>query len=228
MSNKCCRGSENADTAANGGQFETAAEFFKTVSDPTRIRIFWLLCHGEECVTGLSGQLGLSSPAVSHHLRELRGCGLIASRREGKEVYYRIADCDTAAIMHEAVESIMKVACPDRASGRTNAETARAVHGYLVAHLHERITIEELAKSFHINPTTLKEAFKAEYGNSIAAHIREHRMERAAELLSEDGASVTETARRVGFVSQSRFSSAFAEKYGMNPSEYRKARQKNF
>ena len=49
--------------------FQTVAEIFKQLGDTTRIRIFWLLCHQEECVLTISDMLHMSSPAVSHHLR---------------------------------------------------------------------------------------------------------------------------------------------------------------
>lgn len=210
------------DIGVGAEQFSTAAEFFRMLSDPTRIKIFWILCHREECVIGLSELLGISSPALSHHLRILRECGLIDSRRDGKEVYYRIADSEIGMTMHTAVESIMEVACPVSRGGATSGETVRAVHDYLVEHLAERVTIEELSRMFHINPTTLKEAFKSEYGTSLAAHTKEHRMEKAAALLREGGLSISEIARMVGFESQSRFTSAFRETYGLLPSEYRR------
>jgi AraC-like DNA-binding protein len=203
------------------GQFGQAAEFFKMLGDETRIKIFWILCHSEECGVGLSERLGISSPAAAHHLRILRECGLIDSRRDGKEVYYRLADSETAVRMHSAVESIMEISCPSDSLGATSAETVRKVHDYLVEHLSERVTIEELSRMFHINATTLKEAFKTEYGTSLAAHIKEHRMEKAATLLRESGMSVAEIAKIVGFESRSRFTTAFRERYGVLPSEYR-------
>ena len=64
----------------------------RLLSDAGRVRIFWLLCHCEECVVNLAAMVGMSSPAASHHLRQLKDSGLIISRRIGKEVYYRAAD----------------------------------------------------------------------------------------------------------------------------------------
>lgn len=61
------------------------AEAMKQLGDPTRLRIFWLLCHTEECVIDIAALTGMSSPAVSHHLRILKSAGLLTSRREGKE-----------------------------------------------------------------------------------------------------------------------------------------------
>jgi DNA-binding transcriptional ArsR family regulator len=94
------------------GDFAPVADAFKQLSDPSRLRIFWLLCHGEECVINISALTEMSSPAVSHHLRLLKNAGLIASRREGKEVYYRAADSEAARILHEVIEKLMKIVCP--------------------------------------------------------------------------------------------------------------------
>lgn len=209
-------------TNINDDNFESAAEFFKLLGDGTRIKIFWILCHGEECGTRLAERLGITAPAAAHHLRVLRECGLIVPRRDGREVYYRLADSEMGRAMHAAVESVMEIACPESAGGVTVAETVRRVHDYLLDNLSERVTIEELSRKFHINPTTLKKAFKDEYGSSIAAHTKEHRMERAERLLREGGMSVAETARAVGFDSASRFTSAFKDKYGLSPAEYKR------
>ncbi len=92
--------------------FQIVADIFKMLGDTTRIRIFWLLCHCEECVINISAMLEMSSPAVSHHLRPLKNSGLIVSRREGKEVYYHAADTPQAQLLHEMIEQVMEIACP--------------------------------------------------------------------------------------------------------------------
>lgn len=92
--------------------FQTVAEVFKQLGDTTRIRIFWLLCHCEECVLNISALMKMSSPAVSHHLRPLKNSGLIISRREGKEVYYRAADTEESSLLHEMIEQVMEITCP--------------------------------------------------------------------------------------------------------------------
>jgi len=92
--------------------FQILAELFKQLGDGSRIRIFWLLCHCEECVTDISAVVQMSSPAVSHHLRQLKASGLIVSRRAGKEVYYKAADTARAQLLHEMIEKMMEVACP--------------------------------------------------------------------------------------------------------------------
>ena len=92
--------------------FQTVAGLMKQLGDPSRLRIFWILCHVEECVTDIAAMTEMTSPAVSHHLRILKTSGLIVSRREGKEMYYRAADSDIAQKLHHAVEEIMEISCP--------------------------------------------------------------------------------------------------------------------
>ncbi len=94
------------------GAFAAAADLFKLLGDSTRLRLFWLLCHCEECVLNLSVMMDMSSPALSHHLKLLKACGLIVSRREGKEVYYRAADTPQAEALHHMTEHAAEIACP--------------------------------------------------------------------------------------------------------------------
>lgn len=92
--------------------FQTVAEVFKQLGDTTRVRIFWLLCHCEECVLNISAMMKMSSPAVSHHLRALKSSGLLISRRDGKEVYYRAADTEQSRLLHQMIERVMEITCP--------------------------------------------------------------------------------------------------------------------
>lgn len=101
-------------------------------------------------------------------------------------------------------------------------ELIKKIHSKLIENLDKRITIEELAASYPINPSSVKKLFKAVYGNSIAAHIKEHRMEKAAFLLQKSGKSISEIAFLVGYDNQSKFSSEFKKIYNMLPSEYKK------
>lgn len=88
-------------------KFSAAAELFNQLGDKTRIRIFWLLCHTEECVINISALMDISSPAVSHHLRILRQCRLIAAERNGKEVYYRAAENEKTRLLRAVLEQIL-------------------------------------------------------------------------------------------------------------------------
>ena len=98
----------------------------------------------------------------------------------------------------------------------------REIHSQLLRHMERRITIEELSKQYLINPTTLKSVFKAVYGASLAAHIKEHRMEQAAKMLRETDMSIAAVAQAVGYESQSKFTAAFKNRFAALPTAYRK------
>lgn len=101
-------------------------------------------------------------------------------------------------------------------------EIVREIHDQLLQHIERRVTIEELSRQYLINPTTLKAAFKAVYGTSLAAHIKEHRIKQAAAMLLETDMSIAEIAQAVGYDSQSRFTAAFKAFFHVLPREYRK------
>lgn len=91
--------------------FQIVASIFKQLSDPTRVRIFWILCHCEECVVNISAMMDMSSPAVAHHLRLLKSSGLVETRREGKETYYKASQTKKAQSLHHMIEQMMDISC---------------------------------------------------------------------------------------------------------------------
>lgn len=93
--------------------FKTAAEIIGSLGDPTRLRIFWLLCHCEECVLNIAAMLDMSSPAVSHHLRILKDSKLVVSERKGKEVIYTAADSPITKLLHSMIEKVIEISCPE-------------------------------------------------------------------------------------------------------------------
>ncbi|MFD2079012.1 DNA-binding transcriptional regulator, ArsR family [Actinopolymorpha cephalotaxi] len=76
----------------NDEQVHLAAESFRLLSDPTRIRILWALLQGESSVACLAELADATPTAVSQHLAKLRLAGLVRGRREGTFVYYTAAD----------------------------------------------------------------------------------------------------------------------------------------
>lgn len=216
---------------AKGKNFESVGECFSLLSDPSRLKIFWLLCHVEDCVINIAYMIDMTTPAVSHHLKLLKSGGLIESTRAGKEVFYKAADTRECRVLHKMIEMILSITCPDF-GGEENPESKniypkehvekiKEVHDFLLDNLDKRLTIEELAKKFYINPTTLKSVFKSVYGVSIATHTNRHRMEKGAELLVSTEKSVAEIAGIVGYESQSKFTQAFKSIYDLSPTEYR-------
>jgi len=68
------------------------ADLFKAISDPTRIRMISVLAHTELCVGDLCLVMGMSQPAISHQLRVLRNLRIVSARKEGRHVFYKLAD----------------------------------------------------------------------------------------------------------------------------------------
>jgi len=94
--------------------FSRVADTFDLIRDATRVRILWLLCHTEECVVNIAAAVGMSSPAVSHHLRVLRQAGLLSHRKSGKEVYYTLSDTDEARQIHHIIDVVFHLNCKER------------------------------------------------------------------------------------------------------------------
>ena len=82
------------------------AELFKVFGDSTRIRILFVLFESEVCVCDLADLLGMTQSAVSHQLRILKNSRLIKSRREGKSVFYSLADAHVRTIIAQGLEHI--------------------------------------------------------------------------------------------------------------------------
>jgi DNA-binding transcriptional ArsR family regulator len=82
------------------------AQVFKSLADETRLRILWALEHQEMCVCDLAALLGLTESAVSHQLRLLRNLQLVANRREGVVLYYRLTDTHVSQLMEVTLEHL--------------------------------------------------------------------------------------------------------------------------
>ena len=63
-------------------------------------------------ISDIAAAMNMSDPAVSHHLKLLKKSGLITSRREGKEIYYKLADSETAQLLHHIIEEMFRITCP--------------------------------------------------------------------------------------------------------------------
>ena len=83
-----------------------AVDFFKAFADITRVRILCALWEKELCVCDISALLEMSQSAISHQLRFLKQTRLVKSRREGKSVFYSLADQHVQSIINCAFEHI--------------------------------------------------------------------------------------------------------------------------
>ena len=82
------------------------AELFKVFGDSTRIRILFVLLEAEVCVCDLAATLNMTQSAVSHQLRILKQSKLVKSRREGKSIFYSLADGHVKTIIDQGREHI--------------------------------------------------------------------------------------------------------------------------
>ena len=98
-------------------EFQNISLLLRQLGDGNRLRLFWILCHCEECVINLSAMMEMSSRSISHQLKQLRTNGLITSRRDGKEVYYRVSDHASAQMLRQFVEKLVGQTGPHADAG---------------------------------------------------------------------------------------------------------------
>ena len=82
------------------------SELFRIFGDSTRIRILYVLFEAEMCVCDIAALLGMTQSAISHQLRALKNARLVKSRREGKTVFYALADDHVKTIIDQGIEHV--------------------------------------------------------------------------------------------------------------------------
>ncbi len=95
-------------TLPEDGMLSRLAELFKVFGDETRIRILYVLFEAEVCVCDLAKLLGMTQSAVSHQLRILKQARLIKSRRDGKTVFYSVADEHVRTLLRQGTEHLLE------------------------------------------------------------------------------------------------------------------------
>lgn len=84
------------------------AELFRVFGDPTRIRILTVLSEAEVCVCDIAQLLSMSQSAISHQLRLLKASSLVKSRRDGKTVFYSLADDHVRTMISQGMEHVQE------------------------------------------------------------------------------------------------------------------------
>lgn len=87
-------------------ELQDLADLFKVFGDSTRIRILYVLFQSEMCVCDLAQTLNMTQSAISHQLRVLKQMKLVSNRREGKTVFYSLADGHIKTIMNQGMEHV--------------------------------------------------------------------------------------------------------------------------
>jgi DNA-binding transcriptional ArsR family regulator len=85
------------------------ANLFRSLADPTRVRITSLLLNGEMCVGEIAAQLAMSISSISHQLALMRLLRVVASRRDGHQVFYRLDDEHVEMVYRQGIDHIMHI-----------------------------------------------------------------------------------------------------------------------
>lgn len=94
------------DTMPDETELYDLAELFKIFGDSTRIRILFVLFEAEVCVCDLAEVLNMTQSAISHQLKILKQSKLVKSRRDGKSIFYSLADDHVRSIIDQGMEHI--------------------------------------------------------------------------------------------------------------------------
>ena len=114
MKNECCESTEVheellkivEEKMPEETKLYDLAELFKVFGDSTRIRILFVLFEAEVCVCDLAQTLNMTQSAISHQLKILKQSRLVKSRREGKSIFYSLADEHVKTIIAQGMEHI--------------------------------------------------------------------------------------------------------------------------
>lgn len=87
-------------------ELQDLADFFKVFADMTRLKILYVLLCSEMCVYDIANMLGMSQSAISHQLRVLKQMDLVKNRREGKTIFYSLADGHIVTILSQGLDHI--------------------------------------------------------------------------------------------------------------------------
>ena len=97
------------DVMPQGDELQQLADFFRVFGDSTRIRILYALSQSELCVCDIAQLLGMTQSAISHQLRSLKQSRLVKARREGKTVFYSLADGHVRTILDQGMEHVAEL-----------------------------------------------------------------------------------------------------------------------
>lgn len=87
-------------------ELQDLGDFFKVFGDVTRLKILYVLLCSEMCVYDIATLLGMSQSAISHQLRVLKQMDLVKNRREGKTIFYSLADDHIVTILSQGLDHI--------------------------------------------------------------------------------------------------------------------------
>lgn len=99
-------GNQNSPLHVPQQYIEPLADIFKILGDVTRLKILQALMHGELCVNDLAERLSMEQSAISHQLRILRDAHLVQNRRDGRVIFYSLADRHVLLLLETGLEHV--------------------------------------------------------------------------------------------------------------------------
>lgn len=105
---------------------------------------------------------------------------------------------------------------------RKQADAIKGIHDFMIEHIMEHYTLEELSQRFDLSLSLMKKNFKEVYGNSIYAYLRNYRMQMAEQLLQKADLNISQVAETVGYANPAKFSAAFKKAKGIAPKAFQK------
>ena len=160
-----------------------------------------------------------SDPSVEHIFSEL-----YSVPEEIKKGYFKIKVLELLLFL--SALDIGKDEIENSVYSAAQVDLAKQVSEYLTENMDKRVTLEQIAKHFHVSGTHIKNIFKGVYGVSLYAYTRAIKMESAAYMLEYTDRTVMDIAGEHGYDNSSKFARAFREVKGLTPSEYRAENKK--
>lgn len=161
---------------------------------------------------------GDSNPAKNNLLAQILNCPYTGGLRK-LFLESRVMELLTMQI-HDYIMSESGKCTPQSLLCPADVEQIRRARDFLVHDLENPPSISELAVRVGINEKKLKTGFRQVYDTSVFGYFREHRMQRAHEILQQGDCNVTEAAYAVGYQSLSHFSNSFKERFGILPKDF--------
>ncbi len=160
------------------------------------------------------GTIARSSPAIEHVFSELYNIP-----DEIRKGYFKVKVLELLLFL--STFELEPSETKKHLVSRSQAELAKSICEYLNEHMNEKVTIEKLCEVFHVCSTSVKNSFKAVYGEAVYSYIRTEKMKKAAKMLLETDLSVLEIAGIFGYDNGSKFAKAFRDVIGKTPLDYR-------
>jgi AraC family transcriptional regulator len=165
--------------------------------------------------------LTVCPPKISHLMRALMHESNDPSAQDGVGL-----ECIATAIALATCQHAGAIAAATKAEPRLAPRQIRVVRAYVETHLHQQISLADMAATAELSVFHFLRSFKGSVGSTPARYVLDRRMERARHLLKVSRLTVSEIGIGVGFDDVSHFSRAFRRVVGMTPSAFRSAAQK--